>query len=128
MHQLARPSIATLIATLLGAAAASAYASDGAAAWHAEQQAHARAVVAQQTLSDRYTVIWSSLDASQKARFSAQQRAWLNHGRQQEQQACIARGGASGARTELVVKTCEADVIERHLGTLAAPRRVASSS
>jgi len=121
MHQPAR----LLIATLLGVAAASAVASDGAAAWQAEQRAHARASAAQQTLSDRYTAIWSSLDASQKTRFSAQERAWLNHGRQGELQACVAR---AGARTELVAKTCEADVIERHLDALAASQRVASSN
>jgi hypothetical protein len=114
-----------LIATLLGLAAASASAYEGAAAWRAEQQAHARATVAQQTLSDRYTAIWSTLDASQKKRFSAQERAWLNHGRQRELQACIA---SHGTNTELVAKTCEADVVERHLGALAAPQRVASSN
>lgn len=128
MQQPARLLIATLLPTLLGVAAASASANDGAAAWQAVQQADARASVAQQTLSDRYTAIWSSLDASQKALFSARERAWLNQGRQQEQLACVARNGAGGARTELVAKTCEADVIEHHLGTLATPQRVASSN
>ena len=110
-----------LIAALLGCAATSALAADdAAAAWHAAQRASA----AQQALSDRYTAIWSTLDAAQKARFGVQERAWLNEGRQQEQQACVAR---VGARTELVARTCEADVIERHLGALAAPQRVATS-
>ena len=110
-----------LTAALLSCGAASAVAADQTvAAWHAAQ----RASSAQQALSDRYTAIWSTLDASQKARFGAQERAWLNEGRQQEQQACVAR---VGARTELVARTCEADVIERHLGALAAPQRVASS-
>ena len=127
MPQPARLLNTTLLATLLGAAAGSAIATDGAAAWHAVQQADTRAIVAQQALSDRYTALWTSLDASQKARFSAQERAWLNHGRQEEQQACVARNSATGARTELVVKTCEADVLERHLGALTAPQRVASS-
>jgi len=110
-----------LIAALLGFAAASAFAGDeAAAAWQAAQ----RATAAQQALSDRYTAIWSTLDAAQKSRFAAQERSWLNEGRQQEQQACVAR---AGARTELVARTCEADVIERRLGGLAAPQRVASS-
>ena len=115
-----------LIAALLGIAVSAASANDDAAAtWHAEQQANARASAAQQTLSDRYAAIWPTLDAAQKSRFSAQERAWLNSGRQEEQQACIAR---VGARTEVVARTCEALVIERHLGALAAPQRVATSS
>jgi hypothetical protein len=121
MHRPAR----LLIAALLGLAATAASASDGAAAWQAEQQAHARANAAGQALSDRYTVIWSSLDTAQKARFSAQERAWLNDGRQREQQACVA---SRGARTELVVKTCEADVIESHLRALGAPQRVVAAN
>jgi hypothetical protein len=121
MHQPAR----LLIAALLAVAAASASANEGASAWHAEQQALARASAAQQTLSDRYAAIWSSLDASQKKRFSAQERAWLNQGRQHEQEACIAR---NGARTELLARICEADVIERHLAALAVPQRVALSN
>jgi hypothetical protein len=110
-----------LTAALLGLAASSALAGDdAAAAWQATQRAHA----AQQALSDRYTAIWSTLDPAQKSRFAAQERAWLNDGRQQEQQACIA---GAGERTELVARTCEAAVIERRLGGLAAPQRVASS-
>jgi uncharacterized protein YcgI (DUF1989 family) len=104
-----------LIAALLGGAAVPALAGDEAvAAWHAAQQA----------LSDRYTAIWSTLDASQKSRFATQERAWLNEGRQLEQQACVER---AGGRTDLVARTCEADVIERRLGGLAAPQRIASS-
>jgi hypothetical protein len=106
---------------LLGCAATSASAGDdAAAAWEATQRAQA----AQQALSDRYTAIWSTLDPAQKSRFAAQERAWLNEGREQEQQACVA---GAGARTELVARTCEAAVIERRLGGLAAPQRVASS-
>jgi uncharacterized protein YdaU (DUF1376 family) len=113
-----------LVTTLLAATAATACASDDAAAWRAGQQAQARATLAQQALSDRYTAIWSSLDASQKTRFSAQERAWLNTGRQQELQACVA---GRGARSEHAVKSCEAEVTERHLRALTAPQRVASS-
>ena len=120
MHRPAR----LLIAALLGLAATAAFANDGAVAWQAEQQAHARANAAGQALSDRYTVIWSSLDAAQKARFSAQERAWLNDGRQREQRACIE---SHGTRTELAVKSCEADVLERHLRALAAPQRVVAA-
>ena len=118
MRQIAVPF---LIAALLGSAVAPAVASDeAAAAWHAAQRANA----AQQALSDRYTAIWATLDATQKSRFSAQERAWLNDGRQQELRACVAHVGRSG---EAVVRSCEAEVIERHLGRLVAPQRVASS-
>ena len=75
-----------LIAALLGAAAPRPSRTTT-AAWQAAQ----RAETAQQALSDRYTAIWSTLDAAQKTRFSAQERAWLNEGRQQEVQACVAR-------------------------------------
>jgi len=110
-----------LITALLGFASSPAFAGDdAAAAWKATQRVNA----AQQALSDRYTAIWSTLDPSQKSRFAAQERAWLNQGRQQEQAACIAD---AGARTELVARTCEAAVIERRLGGLAALQRVASS-
>ena len=111
-----------LTAVLLATAGAPAFAGDdAAAAWAAAQRASA----AQQALSDRYTAIWSTLDPAQKSRFAAQERAWLNEGRALEQQACVAR---ASARNELVARTCEADVFERHLGTVAAPQRVASSS
>jgi uncharacterized membrane protein YqiK len=122
MRQAAR----LLIAALLGVAASPVFAGDdAAAAWNAAQQASARAQSAEEALSERYTSIWSTLDATQKSRFSAQERAWLNEGREQEQRACIAR---VGAHTDLAVRTCEADVLERHLGALRAPQRVASSS
>ena len=110
-----------MIAALLGGAAVPAIAGDdAAAAWQATQ----RVAAAQQALSDRYTAIWSTLDAAQKSRFAAQERAWLNEGRQQEQRACVAR---AGERTDLVARTCEADVIERRLGGLATPQHIASS-
>jgi len=117
-----RPTSRLLLAALIGAVQASAFAADdAAAAWQAAQRAHA----AQQALSERYTAIWTTLDASQKARFGAQERAWLNDGREREQQACVAR---VGERTELAARTCEAEVAERHLGTLPAPQRVAAAN
>jgi hypothetical protein len=120
-----RPSARLFIAALLGLAACPAFASDDAAAWHAQQQASARASAAQQALSERYAAIWSTLDAAQKSRFSARERAWLNSGRQEELQACIAR---LGERTEVLARICDADVIERHLEALTATQRIASSS
>jgi hypothetical protein len=40
--------------------------------------------------------------------------------------AAASASASNGGRTELVVKTCEADVIERHLETLTATQRVAA--
>jgi uncharacterized NAD(P)/FAD-binding protein YdhS len=117
-----RASVLRLLTTaLLGATACAATASDDAAvAWHAAQRASA----AQEALSERYTAIWATLDATQKARFSAQERAWLNDGRHRELQACVAR---SAKATEAVARACEADVVERRLGALTAPARSTSS-
>jgi uncharacterized NAD(P)/FAD-binding protein YdhS len=121
-----RQSAHLAVVALLGLTAAPSFASDAAwVAWHAGQQATERASAAQQALSDRYAAIWSSLDRAQKARFSEQERAWLNVGRLREQQECVT---GLGARTELTAKTCEADVIERHLGALSTPRKGAESS
>ncbi len=115
-----RAAYRLLLAGLIAAAASPAFATDDAAAWNAAQ----RAIAAQQALSDRYTVIWSTLNPAQKARFGAQERAWLNEGRDREQHACIARASQT---TELAARTCEAEVIERHLGGLPAPQRVAAN-
>lgn len=114
-----------ILVALIGAPTVAAHAGEDLAAWQAEQQAAARADAAQQALSARYTAIWANLDAAQKRDFSQRERAWLNAGRFDEQRACVARAGAGG---ELSAKTCEAAVIERHLGALAAPQRTASSS
>jgi hypothetical protein len=117
-----RPTARILIAALFGALSGSAFAADdAAAAWTAARRADA----AQQALSDRYTAIWTTLDSGQKARFGAQERAWLNEGREREVQACVSR---AGAQTDLVVSRCAADVVERHLSALPAPQRVATSS
>ena len=117
------PALRHLVAAGLGIAVSSAAlaADDSAAAWHAAQRAHA----AHEALSSRYTAIWATLDRAQKSSFSARERAWLNEGRQLEQEACLR---LAGQHSELAVKTCEAAVIERRLGTLAVPQRVAVSS
>jgi hypothetical protein len=86
--------------------------------WQAQQRAEA----AFEALSARYTQIWASLSREDKARFSAQERAWLNEGRQQEQRACVAHVGTA---SEAVAAACLASVTERHLAALATPARVA---
>ena len=117
-----QPALRLLLAVTLGLAASSIFAADDwAGAWHAAQRASA----AQEALSDRYTAIWTTLDPAGKTRFSAQERAWLNVGRQEEQQACVMR---AGPRTEVTARSCEADVIERHLRSLGVPGRQAASN
>ncbi len=113
-----------VLLALLGAPALAAHAGDDLAAWQARQQAAARADAAQQALSERYTAIWTTLDAGQKRDFGRRERAWLNAGRLDEQQACVNRAGGAG---ELQAMTCEAAVIERHLDALPAPQRLAAS-
>jgi len=68
-------------------------------------------------LSDRYTEIWARLPSADKTRFSAQERAWLNDGRWQEQRACVAALG--GEPNAFVQARCQAAVIERRLAQLA---------
>lgn len=111
------PTLRFLLTAGLAVASTSSFAGHEAATWHAAQQAEA----AQQALSERYTAIWSTLGAAEKARFSTQQRAWLNEGREKERQACVDR---TGVPTQLVIKRCEALVIERHIRRLEAPARV----
>lgn len=56
-------------------------------------QAHAEAL-----LSHRYAALWARLPADERAAFSARERQWLNSGRWQEKDACVAaRGAESGA-------------------------------
>jgi hypothetical protein len=109
---------AAVVGLLLSSAA---FTADGSAAdWQAAQRANN----AQEALSERYTAIWATLDRTQKTRFSAQERAWLNEGREMEQQACLQR---AGGRSELAVHTCKAEVVERRLRALGAPARAAAS-
>jgi hypothetical protein len=112
-----RVFLRTLLAALLVAPSAAALAHDDAAASHAAQRAEA----AEEALSARYTAIWRTLDAAQKATFSARERAWLNGGRQIEQRVCIAHAGAD---TALIARNCAATVVERHLAALDAVERV----
>jgi hypothetical protein len=108
------------VTAALAVGSAAALADDGAAAWLAAQRAQA----AEEALSGRYTALWRTLDAGQKAAFSARERAWLNGGRQDEQRACVAHARSAD---EAVLRSCEAFVRERHLATLAVPARVAAA-
>lgn len=118
MRQHALGQLTAVVGLLLSSAA---LAADGSAA---DRQAAQRARDAQEALSERYTAIWATLDRAQKTHFSAQERAWLNEGRELERQACLKR---AGLRSELAVHTCEAEIVERRLRALAAPARASAS-
>jgi hypothetical protein len=75
-------------------------------------------------LSDRYTQVWAGLSPAQKARFSAQERAWLNEGRWVEQRACLE---ARGAATPEASADCLAEITERRLQGLDARRVLVSA-
>jgi hypothetical protein len=119
MHQHTLGHLSAAVIALLVSSAA--VAADGSVA---DRQAAQRANDAQEALSERYTAIWATLDRAQKTRFSAQERAWLNEGRDLERQACLQQ---AGLRSELAVHTCEAEIIERRLRVLGAPARAAAS-
>ena len=109
-----QPAASLLIVLLLAGSAGSARAGDDAAvAWQAGQ--HKAAL--EQALSDRYSAIWSTLDARQKSQFGRRERAWLNDGRRQEERACI---DAAAAASETVAARCAIEALERHLRSLAA--------
>ncbi len=65
-------------------------------------------------LSQRYAALWAALPTTERASFAARERQWLNSGRWQEKDACVAeRGPGSGPR-------CVLEVTLRHAATLAA--------
>jgi hypothetical protein len=83
----------------------------------AQSPAVLQADAAMAALSARYTQIWASLDADGRARFSAEERAWLNRGRWDEQKQCMARNPAVDADERAA--QCAQQVIERRLQQLA---------
>lgn len=89
--------------------------------------AHTRAAadVADEQLVELRRALWSRLNPAQKSAFAARERAWLNGGRADEQQRCVA---AAPAPTPLVVEQCRLAVAERHRGALATPIVQASAS
>ncbi len=111
-----RPSI--LLRHVLPAALAMGYAGIVAAQSPAAVQADA----AMAALSARYTQIWVTLGADERARFSADERAWLNRGRWDEQKQCIARNPTPD--TDERAAQCEQQVIERRLQHLGQMRQV----
>ncbi len=67
---------------------------------------------AEAQLSQRYATLWATLPTAERAQFSARERQWLNVGRWQEKDACVAqRGAAAGS-------SCVLEVTLRHAATL----------
>lgn len=69
---------------------------------------------AQALLSQRYAARWAGLSPDERLRFSARERQWLNSGRWQEKDACVAeRGAGSGAQCLLEVTLRHAQGLDR---------------
>ncbi len=110
-------SIVLAFLALISAGAANTARADSSALAEQTALAQKRSESAFDALSDRYTEIWARLPAVDRAQFSAQERAWLNEGRWQEQRACVsALGGESSALAKAI---CAAEVTERRLARLA---------
>jgi hypothetical protein len=114
------PLVQTLAAIAFGCVAGAASAQPGTLA---EWQAQDRAERALEALSARYTQIWAGLDPAQKAKFSVQERAWLNEGRWLEQRSCL----AARALPAEAAAICLAEVTERRLHALSESGRVLAS-
>lgn len=111
---LRRRALVALSAALLCAGSAQAFAP--------ETEAERDAREAQQVLSDRYTSLWSTLGAAERARFGQAERAWLNQARWAQQRQCIAAAGAvapSGA-ADLAAR-CLTLVTREHAQSLTPP-------
>lgn len=104
-HALHRPVIACLALVFSGVTAA-------------QDPAAAQAEQAMSALSARYQQIWPTLSASERQAFSAQERAWLNRGRWDEQKECVALD--AGARVDDATRAaqCQQQVVQRRLQQL----------
>lgn len=91
----------------------------------AQEQAEAQ-------LSARYASLWAQLPAAQRPAFSARERQWLNAGRWQEKDACVAERGAqigtqAGAQADPQVgSACVVEVTLRHVRALGADALVSN--
>ena len=93
-----------------------------------ELEAEREAREAQQALSDRYTMLWTTLGAGERARFAQAERHWLHHTRWTQQRQCIAAAGsASEAGAAELAARCLAEVTRQRAQTLRQPSLVARS-
>jgi uncharacterized protein YecT (DUF1311 family) len=81
----------------------------------AEVRAAADAADAQ--LVEQRRTVWARLDATQKALFARNERAWLSSGRAEEEQKCLSDVPA----TPLAEQSCRLQVTEQRLAALSAP-------
>ena len=79
----------------------------------AQEQAEAQ-------LSERYAHLWAQLPATQRPAFSARERQWLNSGRWQEKDECVAERGADAG------PACLLEVTLRHVHALDTGALVAN--
>lgn len=82
----------------------------------ATAQARAAADAAHEALVDRYRTLWASLGKQQKAVFAQRERTWLNEGRSEEEQRCLAQSGAHAPA--LAAQLCRLKVTEQRLAAL----------
>ncbi|MCA3218261.1 MAG: hypothetical protein ING59_06830 [Burkholderiales bacterium] len=113
-----------MLFTRLFAAAALSLGAMGVAA--AQSPAEAQAEHALSALSAYYQQIWASLDPTERRAFSAQERAWLNRQRWDEQHQCLAQ--ASGGDAQARSAECQARILERRLQALRSPMAHAARS
>lgn len=108
------PAVVATLFSLMVAGSAHALAPEG----EAERDARE----AQQVLSSRYTTLWATLGASERAHFAQAERHWLHHTRWAQQRQCIAGAASAGdaEATELAAR-CLAEVTRQHTLTLAQP-------
>jgi hypothetical protein len=93
-----------------------------------ERETEREAREAQQALSDRYTMLWSTLGAGERARFAQAERLWLHHTRWAQQRQCIAAAGSAnaGGAADLAAR-CLAEVTRQRTQMLAQPSLAARS-
>lgn len=102
IHTLHRPLVACLALVFSGVTAA-------------QDPAAAPAEQAMSALSARYQQIWPTLSASERQAFSAQERAWLNRERWEEQKQCVALDAGPRVDDATRAAQCQQQVVQRRL-------------
>jgi hypothetical protein len=81
-------------------------------------EVRAAADAADALLVEQRRAVWLRLDATQRTAFARNERAWLNSGRAEEEQTCLA---GVPAPTPLAEQACRLQVTDRRLAALSAP-------
>lgn len=103
-----------LVAVMTAAPLPCAFAMDADAA---TAQARAAADAAHEALVDRYRALWPALGKQQRAEFAQRERTWLNDGRAEEEQRCLAQPSAHSH--DLAAQLCRLTVTEQKLAALS---------